>query len=145
MWDILVRYHEGFIGGLVVTLQLTCIVWFLGLSVGSVIGWFAHRFGASVGRVLSLFSFLGSSIPVIVILFWAHYPLQVLLKVVINPFVTAVWVLALVNTLAVADIVRAAVSQFPQQYITAARVCGLSPRMTFMKIDRKSTRLNSSH
>jgi polar amino acid transport system permease protein len=34
----------------------------------------------------------------------------------------------------VADIVNDALLDFPEQYITAAKVCGLSPRTTFLKI-----------
>jgi len=50
--------------------------------------------------------------------------------VVINPFITAAVTLSIVNIVAVADLVRTQVDDFPKQYLTAAKVCGLSPAKT---------------
>jgi polar amino acid transport system permease protein len=122
----LTKYHQGFLGGLWVTLELTAIIWVVGLLVGTMLGWSAWRFSTWIGRALTVLGFFGASIPVIVILFWAHYPLQVLMGVVIDPFITAAWVLSLINILAVAEIVKNALREFPEQYITAAKVCGLT-------------------
>ena len=134
MFDIIAEYHEGFVGGLLVTFELTGIIWLVGLLFGTLFGWLAHRFSSTIGNVLTVVQFFAASIPVIVMLFWVHYPLQVLMGVVIDPFFTAVWVLGLVNILAVADIIRTALNQFPQQFITAAKVCGLNPSTTFKRI-----------
>jgi len=134
MWKILFEYREGFTSGLMVTLALTGIAWGVGLVFGTVFGWLAHRYARSAGLALRVLAFLTASIPVIVLLFWAHFPLQVLLGVVINPFLTAAAVLSIVNILAVAGIVNAAVKQFPQELITAARVCGLSEWVTLRRV-----------
>jgi ABC-type amino acid transport system permease subunit len=53
---------------------------------------------------------------------------------VIDPFYTATFTFALLNIIGVAGIVREALGDFPQQYLTAARVCGLSPKQTWFKI-----------
>ncbi len=134
MWEILLKYHEGFANGLLVTLELTCIAWAAGLFLGTLVGWLAHHFAGTAGRALAVLSFLGSGIPVIVLLFWAHYPLQVLLRVVIHPFITAACVLTLVNVLAIAQIVKSALNQFPEEFITAAKVCGLPRWITFRRV-----------
>ena len=54
--------------------------------------------------------------------------MQSMLRVVIDPFYTTVVVLGTVNLLMVAEIMRSAMTDFPQQYLQAARVCGLSTR-----------------
>jgi polar amino acid transport system permease protein len=129
--DILVNYREAFAQGVYVTLTLAAIIWASGLVLGTLIGWLSNRYRKSVGTILSVLSFLGASIPVIVILFWAHYPLQSLMGLVIDPFLTAAYVLSLVNILAVAMIVRDALDHFPQQFVAAAKVSGLGARDTF--------------
>jgi polar amino acid transport system permease protein len=134
MIDLLIRYQEGFLNGALVTIELALLVWTIGLVGGSWIGWLSHRFPSVVGRVLVFISFVIASIPVIVILFWAHYPLQALLGVVVKPFITSVWVLGMVNIAVVAEIVRSALSRFPQEYIVAAKVCGLNDFSTMRHI-----------
>lgn len=101
---------------------------------GLCIGVLAVKFKWFVAVPFRSLSFLLSGLPVLVLLFWAHYPLQSLLGVVIDPFITSASVLALVNTIAVADVVRAVAHDFPEQYISAAKVCGLNARDTFLRI-----------
>jgi polar amino acid transport system permease protein len=134
MFEILYTYREGFLSGLVTTLWLATIVWTAGLGLGVILGALADRYPDSVGILIKAISFILAAIPVIVLSFWAHFPLQVLLQKVIDPFVTAAAVLTVVNTFAVAQIVAAALGEFPEQYVTAARVCGLDTRTTFLKI-----------
>ena len=131
---IIWNYHEGIIAGLQTTLRLSIIIWTLGLVFGSCLGVATTYWRDSVGITARVFSFILSSLPPLVLLFWLHYPLQTLLNVVIDPFITAAGALSLINTFIVADIVRGAILEFPEQYIAAAKVCGLSPRTTFLKI-----------
>ncbi len=133
--DILVQYRQAFIGGLFVTAQLALVIWTTGVAIGALVGILSARFRQAVGVPARLCSFLLSGIPVLVFLFWAHYPLQAILGVVINPFYTAAVVLSVVNVFAVADLVRSHLVDFPQQYIIAARVCGLSTRTTVWRIE----------
>jgi ABC-type amino acid transport system permease subunit len=81
-----------------------------------------------------LCSFFLSGIPVLVYLFWAHYPLQALLGVVIDPFYTAAAVLSSINVFAVSDLISSNLLDFPEQYNIAARVCGLSATTTVLRI-----------
>lgn len=67
-------------------------------------------------------------------LFWAHYPMQALMGVVINPFYTAAVVLGTINIFGVSDLISSHLIDFPEQYNVAARVCGLSSRTTILRI-----------
>ncbi|MCK9421464.1 MAG: ABC transporter permease subunit [Bacteroidales bacterium] len=134
VFNIIYQYKEAFLGGLLVTLKLVGIVWILGLSFGILIGVLASKFSKTLGIIFLSISFLITSIPVLVFLFWVHYPLQVLLKVSIDPFYSAIVVLSLVNIFSVSQIVKTAIFDFPKQYIFAAKVCGLSKSKTFFSI-----------
>jgi polar amino acid transport system permease protein len=131
---ILFQYREAFISGLKVTIELALIIWLIGVFAGTVFGILAARFRLQVGVPIRVISFFLSGIPILVMLYWAHYPLQVLLKVVINPFYTAAAVLTLVNIFAVADLVFAHLRDFPEEYKIAAKVSGISPGKTILKI-----------
>ena len=132
--QILVDYHVGFIAGLETTLRLSIIIWSLGLVLGTCLGVASAYWKESVGISTKVLSFLLSGLPPLVLLFWLHYPLQTLLNIVIDPFITAVGALSLINTFLVADIVHGALLDFPKEYVTAAKVCGLSPQTTFLHI-----------
>lgn len=133
--QILVGYHAGIMAGLQTTLRLSIIIWSLGLVLGSCLGVAGNYWRESFGIPARGLSFILSGLPPLVLLFWLHYPLQSMLNVVIDPFITATAALSLINTFLVADIVRGALIDFPEQYITAAKVCGLSPRTTFLRIE----------
>lgn len=135
IFDIIAKYQEGIIAGLKVTLQLSVTVWIIGLLFGVVLGAASAKWKIAIGIAARIGSFALSGIPVLVLLFWLHYPLQSLLGVVIDPFYTAAAALCILNIFAVADLVRATLNDFPQEYLTAARVCGLSGRVTLMRIE----------
>jgi His/Glu/Gln/Arg/opine family amino acid ABC transporter permease subunit len=134
VFDIIAQYHVGLIQGLIVTFKLAMIIWFFGLLLGGVLGCASARWKKSIGVPARLCSFLLSGIPILVFLFWFHYPMQAILNVVIDPFITAVVALTIVNMFMVADLIRNVLAEFPDQYITAAKVCGLSPMQTLFDI-----------
>ncbi|TAK57358.1 ABC transporter permease subunit [Patescibacteria group bacterium] len=135
VWNIIYTYKEGLFSGLLVTLGLVLIVWLSGLVFGVLFGTFAHRQKESVGWFLKIISFLLASTPILVILFWLHYPLQAMLGIVVVPFITAACALSVVNIVGVAQIVRDTLGDFPEQYTVAGRVCGLTEREIFLKIE----------
>ena len=120
--------------GLFVTISLCLIVWIVGLVFGVIFGALASRDKGGVGRYLKTTSFLLESIPVLVLLFWLHYPLQSLLGIVVVPFVTAAAALSFINIIGVAKITRDTLDEFPEQYITAGKVCGLTSKQIFTEI-----------
>jgi His/Glu/Gln/Arg/opine family amino acid ABC transporter permease subunit len=130
IWD----YHEAFLKGLAVTLEMCGIIWSVGIFLGFVLGWVGAMHKDTFGQVIRWFAFVLGGVPTIVFLFWLHYPAQALLNVVIDPFYTAVFTFTVINTVSVSEIVRTALSEFPQHYLIAARVCGLTPQQTFTKI-----------
>lgn len=138
--DIIIQNRKDFGDGLYVTFKLCLIIWLAGLFLGICVGAISARFPRLVGIPARLLSFVLSGVPIIVFLYWAHFPFQELLTqaegtiVVIDPFLTASVVLTIVNTFCVADAVRSALIDFPQQYITAAKVCGLSATATVFRI-----------
>jgi len=127
-FHILITYRWAFIRGMSVTLELALITWFSGLVLGSVFGILGARWPAIIGWPCRIASFFLSGIPMLVFLFWIHYPLQGLLGVVVDPFYTAALTLSTVNVFCVADIIRSVLRDFPSQYVVAARVCGI-PRI----------------
>lgn len=131
--NIIVQYKEGLLSGLLVTLGLIIVVWLSGLVLGVLLGSNAQQYKLT-GNFLKFSWFLISSIPILVLLFWFHFPLQEILGVVIKPFVTASVALSIVNIVFVAAIVRDALDQFPEQYAIAGKVSGLNDREIFFKI-----------
>jgi ABC-type amino acid transport system permease subunit len=132
--DILIKYYPAFFKGLSVTLQLCAIIWASGILIGGFLGVAGARYKLSVGLPTRGVSFILGAVPLLVFLFWLHYPVQAMLGVVIDPFYTAAFTLGVVNIFAVADIVRGALLDFPQQYLTAAKVTGLSRKQTVLAI-----------
>lgn len=132
--DILVKYYPAFLSGLSVTMQLALIIWASGIVIGSALGLIGARFHYTIGWPTRTISFILSGIPALVFLFWLHYPAQALFDVVIDPFYTAAFTLSVVNIFAISDLVRNILNDFPQQYLTAAKVTGLTPRQTIFKI-----------
>jgi len=134
MIAIVLKYSEAFASGLRVTLELAMVVWVVGLSFGFLFGALAAGRPSIMGRLVSLASFVLSGLPILVFLFWLHYPLQAMLGVVIDPFLTASFALSVVNAFATAELVRNALDEFPSHYLLAARVSGLNPRQTLLHI-----------
>ncbi|MSU60527.1 MAG: ABC transporter permease subunit [Candidatus Staskawiczbacteria bacterium] len=135
VFDIILTYKEGLFLGLLVTLKLCLIIWLAGLVIGTILGYLSSKYHSEIGVPTRITAFILSGIPVLVLLFWLHYPLQAMLEVNINPFYTVAFALSIVNIFAVSEIVGSALSNFPSQYNLAAKVCGLSQKETFLKIE----------
>lgn len=134
VWDILINYHMAFLEGLKVTLQMCLIIWTSGIAIGSALGLAGTKSKNWVGIPSRMISFLLGGIPLLVFLFWLHYPAQAVFDVVIDPFYTAAFTFSLVNIFVVADIMREALHDFPREYITAAKVTGLTREQTVFRI-----------
>ncbi len=132
--NILLTYRWEFLSGLRVTVELCLLIWPIGILAGVLLGAAGARWKLVVGAPSRVASFILSGIPVLVFLFWLHYPLQYLLDITIKPFYTATAALCIVNTFLVADLIRAVLLDFPSQYVMAAKVCGLSERQTVLRI-----------
>lgn len=134
MIDLIIEYREGLLDGLWMTAKLTLVVWVVGTSLGIAGGLLSARLPAVVGIPARVVAFLVGATPVLVFLFWLHYPAQSLLGIVVEPFWTAALTLSIVNVFAVQEVVRPAILTFPTEYIRAAAVCGLSDRTILVRI-----------
>jgi His/Glu/Gln/Arg/opine family amino acid ABC transporter permease subunit len=134
IFRIISDYREAIAGGLAVTLRLCLVIWLIGLTLGTVLGIAGDKWKLAFGIPLRGISFVMTGLPVLVLLFWLHYPLQSILGIVVDPFYTAAAALSLVNTVLVAEVVSNTLSDFPKQFLVAARVCGLSTRETVVSI-----------
>lgn len=132
--EILITYQRAFSDGLLTTFRLALIIWFTGLLCGAVLGTMGVKWKLAVGIPSRLLSFALSGMPILVFLFWLHYPLQAMLAVVVDPFVTAAVTLSIINVFAVADVIRGVLADFPSQYVTAGRVCGMAPLQILLYI-----------
>ncbi len=133
--EILFQYRQAFAGGLIVTLKLAGIVWLCGLVFGALLGWAAAQYPRAVGLPCRGLAFVLSSIPVLVFLFWLHYPIQAAWDLVVDPFYTAALTFTILNIFGVAELIRSHIADFPEQYRVAARVCGLSRKDIALKIE----------
>jgi His/Glu/Gln/Arg/opine family amino acid ABC transporter permease subunit len=133
--EIIVSHRQEFLRGLQVTLQLCLIIWSVGIMAGMILGVAGARWKTVIGLPSRVLSFVLSGVPILVFLFWLYYPLQYALGVDISPFKTAAAALCIVNTFLVADVIRAVLLEFPEQYLMAARVCGLTDRETVLQIE----------
>ncbi len=134
MLELIRRYHAALFDGTVETLKLCILVWTIGIVLGIAVGVTAARAQKTLGRFVYWASFAVSSIPALVILFWFHFPAQALLGIVIDPFWTACFVLALINIVAVAEAVRTGVLGLPKEMAWTARAAGIPDRDIYARI-----------
>ncbi len=134
LFDILYQYRVGFGQGLLVTLQLCLIVWTSGLILGGALGLLSAK-SKALEFLIRTIAFAVAGIPVIVFLLWMHYPLQELLSLEIDPFITTVCTLSVVNIFSISEIIRTAIKDIPRQFIEIADVCGISHQKRFFQIE----------
>lgn len=124
--DIVGRYYPALLSGIWVTAQLCLWTWIIGIPIGILLGFGASRFPRALGLPTHGFAFLLSATPVLILLYWLYYPAPELTGIRLSAFTTAVVVLILYMTSAVSESVRTALHDFPQQFVIAGRVYGLT-------------------
>ena len=134
VFEVLIENRAAYLSGLVVTLQICAVAWILGLLGGTFAALLAHWQPKLIGLPLSATSRISEAVPVLVLLFWLHYPAQSALGVVVDPFYTTSLLLAILNSLAVYGIIVRAIMQVPKDLIEAATVCGIPSVQTFWRI-----------
>jgi ABC-type amino acid transport system permease subunit len=134
VFDIISDYRVLFLGGLKTTLMLCVYIYPIGLVIGTLIGSISYKFKNTFGILTRILSTLVAATPILVILFWLHYPMQYMLDVVIDPFVTSVVAISIVCVFLISDIIYNSLVDFPMQYVSAARVCGLKNSEIVTKI-----------
>jgi ABC-type amino acid transport system permease subunit len=132
--DVVVQYRAAYLAGLLVTLKLCLVAWIAGLSGGTALALMTEWFPRSIGWPMTVLSRVTEAIPILVILFWLHYPAQAALHIVIDPFMTTAALLSALNILAVFGVLSRAIQNVPNELIEVARVSGVSRRRTFWRI-----------
>lgn len=126
MFEVLVQHHTLLLKGFSTTLLLLGAVMAIGIPFGVALGILGGRYSRLCAKGIEALKFLTKIIPVLVLLFWLHFPLQALLGVVINPFITTVIALSFVNTIAIAYIVKSDLVLLPKTYREAGLTLGMS-------------------
>lgn len=122
---LLQNYYEAFARGIGMTLLITGTAWIVGIVIGFLIGTASVR-SSILGIVTSKISFGIGAIPAMVLMVWFHYPLQAALGVVINPIVTAILVLSIINIALVSEAFSSARANIGREYLESAFVHNLS-------------------
>lgn len=135
MFEILVEYHQLLLKGFTNTLLLLGAVMLIGISFGVGAGIIGGRYSKSFSKVVGLLKFFTKIVPVLVLLFWLHFPLQALLGIVVDPFITTVLALGFVNTAAVAYIVQSDLLLLPKSYREAGFTLGMTKWQTVRHIE----------
>ncbi len=108
------------------TIKLILLIAVIGIPLGVMCGVWGGRYSSVMSWIVSGLKFLTKVIPVIVLLFWLHFPLQAILQVVINPFWTTVIALGFVNLIAVAFVIQSELKLLPISYREAGMTLGMT-------------------
>ena len=135
MLQILADYHQLFLQGFLTTLKLLGLIILVGIPLGVVLGVIGGRFSKEIGNIIKGLRFITKVIPVLVFLFWLHYPLQGLLGIVVNPFWTTVIALGIINMVATAYIVVTELELLPQSYHEAGKTLGMTTSQIIRHIE----------
>ena len=134
IFEIIVRYKNELLSGFFTTLKLSFLVFPISIFLGILLALARHNLPKYIGKVLRILSIIISSVPLMVFLFWMHYPFQMIFDLVIDPFYTSVFVLSLFTSLLISEYVFNALEHFPKQLIDSALVCGLSKKQIILKV-----------
>ena len=134
VFDILFRYKNELMSGLMTTLKLCFFIFPISIVFGTMLSLLRYRLPKYLGKIIRIVSIVVSSVPLLVFLFWMHYPFQMLFGIVIDPFYTSVFVLSLFTSFLVSEYVFNALDNFPIELIDTAKVCGLSQKQIILRV-----------
>lgn len=125
IYHIIQENWSAFSQGLLTTLKMCLIIWSAGLLIGSFLTFLSLK-NNIIRKIINGLTLIIISIPLLVILYWFHYPFQRIIDYNFDPFFTASLVLSLLNTLLIYQILYSAIINFPKQFVYSAKVCGIS-------------------
>ncbi len=135
MFQVLIQYHHLLLQGFLTTLKLLVCITLIGVPLGTLLGIIGGRYNSDVGKVIKACRFITKVIPVLVLLFWLHYPLQGLLGVVVNPFWTTIIALGIINMIATAHVTATELELLPKSYREAGTTLGMSKKQIIKHIE----------
>ena len=135
MFELLIQYRHLFLAGFLTTIKLWALIIIIGVPLGIFFGVIGGRYSKTINKFISSLKFITKVIPVLVLLFWLHFPFQALLGVVINPFWTTIIALGFVNLVAVAFIIQSELKLLPVAYSEAGITLGMSKKQIVRHIE----------
>jgi len=135
MFQVLIQYHYLLLQGFLTTLKLLGCIILIGIPFGILLGVISGRYNSEIGKVIKASRFITKVIPVLVFLFWLHYPLQSLLGIVIDPFWTTIIALGIINMVATAHVVTIELELLPKSYREAGITLGMSKNQVVKYIE----------
>ncbi len=135
MFQILLQYNHLFLQGFLTTLKLLGFIMLIGVPFGTLLGIIGGRYNKDVGKFIKASRFITKVIPVLVFLFWLHYPLQSLLGIVVDPFYTTIIALGIINMIATAHIVTTELELLPKSYRESGITLGMSKNQVIRFIE----------
>lgn len=125
-FEVLWEYRKAFINGYLVTIELVVITCIFGTLFGFLFEIISRYTNRIVRKFIDILAFGLSSIPALVILFWLYYPAQEIFNITLSSLTTAIIALVLINSFAVYRIAADSLHEFPKQYLSTGKVCGMN-------------------
>lgn len=116
--DLIVKYWSVLVSGATTTLLLFSIISVIGVSLGVVLGHIQYFSSKVTRQAISIIGLLIVSCPILVLLHWAYFPLQVEWTYKLSPFWTSAVVLALLNAIMVMDVTYKGIESIPKSYLS---------------------------
>jgi polar amino acid transport system permease protein len=125
----------GFImGGLYLTLLISFLALVISMAMGLVVALLRLSKIRGLPFLAAAYVEIFRDTPVLVQLFWVYYVLPILLGIQITAFMAALTGLTMHSAAFLGEIYRAGIQSVPAGHTEAAKVLGLSPFQTFIRI-----------
>lgn len=134
MFHFFVDNYEAFLWWFITTMIICISIWIIGIVCG-VILWFLSYCNKTLEWIVNILYWFFISIPVIILLFWMHYPLQILLNIQVNPLITIISTLSIVNILSVYKIVIQKIIIIKANYSVLWKILWISKKNIILKIE----------
>ena len=125
-WNVLIRYQDFLIDGVLITIQMALI----GMAIALTLGLIIALMGKSGIKILEIFSDIYiqifRAIPLFVYLIWMFYGAAMLTGINVPAFSTAVICLSMTHSAFMAETYRAGIESVPKGHTEAGLSVGLS-------------------
>jgi len=134
MLTLILENYQAILSGFKITLFIfftTVIFWILCWVLFAYISINNKR----VKTIIDLVYIIFISIPVIVLLFWFHYPLQIILNITISPIITTIVTLSIINILGIYKIIYKKIKYIKEKYSNFSSIIGINTKNIRKKIE----------
>jgi polar amino acid transport system permease protein len=132
--NLIADYHQGLVHGFLLTFLIFLCCSAIGVGTGAFLGC-ASVYNRYISKVCFVLNLVVISSPVVVLLFWFHFPFQYHLQLTIDPLYASIFVISLVNCLAISKIIEHSRSRIPNEFIELANLAEFSIWKRFYLIE----------